>query len=270
MACATARNPPSAATTTSSAYTATANGQQQNPGDAEDQPDDQHAEGGNHEDLTEQAGHEGAAEGMRDGIGDHFEIGPTEHHQPEAERGEREEHTEDAREPPADVASALGSAAATARRAGAKIRVDRSVRISPPISPPMFRTSPPSARMSPETRAPGCTITSPSTVTQVPVQPAVDVRVALDHEQVPFERLGRADAEVSQARGAAGDGDTRMAPSSGCERGLELALDLGGIGQVARGPPAECPPARRESACGCGRAGAPGHPADSRPGPRNS
>ncbi len=68
----------------------------------------------------------------------------------------------------ATVAIALGSGSAAG--AGVSTVVDRSVRTSPPISPPMSRTSPPSVRMSPETSPPGCRITSPSTVTTFPIR----------------------------------------------------------------------------------------------------
>ena len=76
--------------------------QQQDAGDAQDQAHDQHAEGGQDEDLSQQPGREGAAERMGHRIGHHFEVGPPEHHQPEAERREREEDADHAGQPPED------------------------------------------------------------------------------------------------------------------------------------------------------------------------
>ena len=55
MAWATARNPPSAAHDHQQRVHRDREGQEQNAGDAQDQPDDQHAEGGQHQDLTQQA-----------------------------------------------------------------------------------------------------------------------------------------------------------------------------------------------------------------------
>ena len=70
--------------------------QEQDAGDAQDEPDDQHAERGDDEDLAQKAGHERAAEGVRDSVGDDFEVRPAEDHQSETERGQREKDAEDA------------------------------------------------------------------------------------------------------------------------------------------------------------------------------
>ena len=62
--------------------------QQQDPRDAEDQSDHQHAEGGQQQDLAQQAGDEGASERVGNGIGDDLEVLPAEHHQAEAQSGQ--------------------------------------------------------------------------------------------------------------------------------------------------------------------------------------
>ena len=109
---------------------------------------------------------------------------------------------------------------------------------------------------------------------EVAEQLAVHVRGALHHEQVAGHALVRADAEIAQPRGAAGDRHAHAAVAWP-QRRAELRLDRGGLAEVVERDRA----ARRRApgaiawgaGCGSGRRpsapGSSGHVGDQRPEP---
>ena len=133
-----------------------------------------------------------------------------------------------------------------------RIEDERSVRTSPPISPPSSRTSPPKARMSPEITPPGWTHDVAFDGDEVAEQLAVDVGSALDHQQMAVHALVRPDAEIAQAGGAAGNRHPNASPSPW--RSAARSCDSMVVGLLRSLRATGASPARAGAmACGAGR-----------------
>ena len=206
--------------------------QQQNSRDAEYQAHDQHAEGGQQQDLAQQSGDERPAERVGDGIGYHFQVLPAEHHQTEAEHGEREEDAETRRRAAAEVRSECAGELLRLplrgrREDGGRPRVrDLAADLTAPV-PHVTPEREDVARH----HSTGVDHHIALHRHQITAQGAVDVGVPLHHEQMPGEAFGRADAVVAPARGAAGDSDPEI--GAGLERGAEPVFDDRGLGEIA-------------------------------------
>ena len=230
--------------------------QQEDASDAQDQPDDEHAEGREQQDLAQQAAHERAPERMRDRVGDDLEIGPPEHHQAEPQRGHGEEHPDHA------------CRAARHRRHGAGRRLryhgtrrehgcgSKRAHLAADFAPHVPHVA---TQRQDVTRyqASGMQDDVALDRHQVAHQAPVDIRIATQHQQVSRLRLGGSDAVITQVRRAAGDVQSSVFQLRG-HRIAKVILDLGGIAQIRRARYWGRLPRPREPPAGADAAPAPG------------